>query len=294
MRTVEAAVLDGKRSLRTKWIGEEERSLICTPLIGKSREQIQAELECIVDKGPDAIEWRADYFKNIARPDDVVDMANQIKAAVGAATVIFTCRAQHEGGMRTALTPAGYVAVNEAICAYSGVDYIDYELSNPLRDLLRLRDAAHRKNKKIIASFHDFECTPSFDALYEKFLQAERYGLDVAKIAVMPRRMEDVLTLLSVTLAAKKKLSIPLITMSMGSYGVISRIANAAFGSSLSFAVGQNCSAPGQVDEYHLNHIQYEIAACDEMPEAAVRQMLFAVPIEDLKTVFDIIEKSQR
>lgn len=30
------------------------------------------------------------------------------------------------------------------------------------------------------------------------------------------------------------------------------------------------------VDEYHLNHIQYEIAACDEMPEAVVRQMLFA------------------
>lgn len=264
MRAAEAVVLDGDRPLRAKWIGENERSLICTPLIGKNREQIQAELECIVGKGPDAIEWRADYFKNIAWFDDVVNMANQIKAAAGDATVIFTCRAQHEGGMRTALAAEDYVAVNEAICAHSSVDYIDYELSNSRRDLLRLRDAAHRRNKKVIASFHDFECTPSFDALYEKFSQAERYGLDVAKIAVMPRRMEDVLTLLSVTLAAKKKLSIPLITMSMGPYGVISRIANAAFGSSLSFAVGQNCSAPGQV------------------------------PIEDLKTVFDIIEKSQR
>jgi len=42
-------------------------------------------------------------------------------------------------------------------------------------------------------------------------------------------------------------LTIPLISMSMGAYGSLTRIATFAFGSSLTFAVAGQSSAPGQI-----------------------------------------------
>jgi 3-dehydroquinate dehydratase-1 len=95
-----------------------------------------------------------------------------------------------------------------------------------------------------------------------KLAEAAEKQLDVAKVAVMPQTLEDVLTLLSATLEAKSRLSIPLITMSMGKYGMVSRMIGGVFGTALTFAVGAQASAPGQV------------------------------PIEELRTVLQTIENT--
>ena len=75
----------------------------------------------------------------------------------------------------------------------------------------------------------------------------EKAGADIAKIAVMPKELRDVLTLLDATLTARNTLSLPIISMSMGGYGSLSRLFGWVFGSSVSFAVGEKSSAPGQV-----------------------------------------------
>jgi 3-dehydroquinate dehydratase I len=62
----------------------------------------------------------------------------------------------------------------------------------------------------------------------------------------MPRAMDDVLTLLAATLAASGALRIPVISMAMGGAGAVTRLAGGLFGSALSFAVGEQASAPGQ------------------------------------------------
>ena len=79
----------------------------------------------------------------------------------------------------------------------------------------------------------------------------------------MPRDRADVLTLLAATAQADDKAKIPLISMSMGPLGAVTRMIGGAFGSSLSFAVGEGSSAPGQM------------------------------PIADLKTVYDIIARAR-
>jgi 3-dehydroquinate dehydratase-1 len=78
----------------------------------------------------------------------------------------------------------------------------------------------------------------------------------------MPKDLNDVLTLLTATLQASQTLSIPLISMSMGPLGSLTRLFGCAFGSALTFAVGASSSAPGQV------------------------------PIEDLNTVLAIVQRS--
>ena len=60
-------------------------------------------------------------------------------------------------------------------------------------------------------------------------------------------RPGDVLVLLQATLEASQRVGIPLITMSMGGVGAMTRLCGWLYGSALTFAVGKSSSAPGQI-----------------------------------------------
>lgn len=245
-----------------KIIGEGKEPLICTPLVGKNQAEVLAELTNVLMKKPDIIEWRADFFENIVNTDQVIALANKIKEVAGDLSIIFTIRSIREGGQPIALSDSEAIELNAAICSNTRVEYVDCELSNLPGDFQQLREVAHKNGTRVIASFHNFNCTPSRNILHQKFAKAEEYGADVAKVAVMPQKLEDVLTLFYVTLEAKHRLKIPLITMSMGGLGAVTRLFGGVFGSAVSFAIGQDSSAPGQV------------------------------PVEDLNTVFHIVTKA--
>jgi 3-dehydroquinate dehydratase-1 len=72
---------------------------------------------------------------------------------------------------------------------------------------------------------------------------------------VMPRDRGDVLVLLAATAEADSKARIPLISMSMGPLGSVTRMIGGVFGSSLSFAIGEGSSAPGQIPIADLNAV---------------------------------------
>jgi 3-dehydroquinate dehydratase-1 len=245
-----------------KVIGQGTRPLICTPLVGTSREHIVDELEQVLDKQPDVIEWRADFFAGISNKEEVISIVRQIKERIGDTPLIFTIRSKYEGGQPTSLIDKEVIELNAAVCRETTAEYIDCELRNEPEQIRYLSDIARESGTKVIGSFHNFKHTPSRAEIIQKLAEAEICKLDVAKVAVMPQNLEDVLTLLSATREAKKHLSIPLITMSMGKYGMVSRMIGGVFGTSLTFAVGAQASAPGQV------------------------------PIEDLKTVLEIVEKT--
>ncbi len=99
----------------------------------------------------------------------------------------------------------------------------------------------------MIASFHDFQQTPSAAEIVARLVTMEEAGADIAKVAVTPRAIDDVLTLLGATLAGSRQIRLPIISVSMGPYGSLSRLFGWTFGSSVTFAVGDKASAPGQV-----------------------------------------------
>ena len=105
-------------------------------------------------------------------------------------------------------------------------------------------------------SNHDFEKTPSFDEITGRLIGMKQLGADVAKLACMPNSAKDVLTLLSATEAVKAQYpDEPIITMSMGKLGVISRISGELFGSALTFGSAKKASAPGQLEVTALRQI---------------------------------------
>jgi 3-dehydroquinate dehydratase I len=236
-----AIQLDGKR------FGSGNFPAICAPLVGRTREKLLAEVAVVAAKKPDIIEWRVDFFEGIADTAQVIDIAGHIRRAAGGAATLFTRRSMREGGERIALTEPQVVALYRALCESGHVDLVDFEMSSEPDHLAQVRDFSRARGVKLVLSFHDFMATPLPDVLDARFAQAASLGADVAKIAVMPGEMDDVLTLLSATLRASRVLAIPVVSMSMGPLGAITRLCGWTVGSAMTFGVGESSSAPGQM-----------------------------------------------
>jgi 3-dehydroquinate dehydratase-1 len=247
---------------RGKKLGGEP-PLICTPLVGRSPERILAEAASVVAKKPDAIEWRVDFFDGIGETAAVLEVARALRAATGELPIIFTRRSIKEGGEPIAIGDEEVVRLYDAIGASRLVDFIDFEMGNDPEHVRRVRASTRAHETRLILSYHNFGYTPGREFLVQRFFEAERLGADVAKVAVMPRDRNDVLTLLAATAEADAKGGIPLISMAMGPLGSVTRMIGGVFGSSLSFAVGEAASAPGQI------------------------------PIADLVAVYDIIRRAR-
>ena len=221
--------------------------LICTPLVGRTRERVLAEAASVAAKKPDVVEWRVDFFERIGDTAAVLDTGRALRAAIGDLPLIFTRRSSREGGEAVPLDDEGVVRLYDAVGATGFVDFLDFEMGNDAAHVQRVRDDARKHAARVILSYHNFGYTPGRVTLVERFLEAERLGGDVAKVAVMPRDRMDVLTLLAATAEADAKAKIPLISMAMGALGSVTRMVGGVFGSSLSFAVGEAASAPGQI-----------------------------------------------
>lgn len=233
--------------LRGKPIAGGALPLICTPLVGRSPEAVLAELEAVLAKKPDLIEWRVDFFDGISDSALVIHTAQALQRAAGGIPILFTRRSTLEGGEKIPIGEAEVVRLYEAVCAARCVDLIDYEMCNNAADFARLRRASRAQDILMVASYHNFKATPDAPTLVDKFALAERLGGDVAKVAVMPLDPQDVLTLLGATHTASQTVGLPLISMSMGGIGSLSRLMGWVYGSSVTFAVGKSSSAPGQI-----------------------------------------------
>jgi len=240
-----------------------ETPLLCTPLVGRTRERVLAEATKVIAQRPDLVEWRVDFFKPIGNTDAVIETARALRDIVGKRPIIFTRRAEKEGGERIAIGEEDVVELYAAVAATRLVDFIDFEMGNDPGHLTRVRECTKQHDVRLILSYHNVSYTPGHDYLVDRFLEAERQGADVAMVQVMPRNRTDVLRLLAATAEADDKARIPLISISLGPLGSVTRMVGGLFGSWLSFAVGESASAPGQI------------------------------PIGDLVTIYDILRRSR-
>ena len=193
----------------------------------------------------------------------MLETGRALRSAVGDAPIIFTRRSIKEGGEPIGIGDADVVRLYDAVGASRLVDFIDFEMGNDPEHVRAVRESTRAHGARLILSYHNFAYTPGAEFLVQRFLEAERLGADVAKVAAMPRDRGDVLTLLAATEEADGKARIPLISMSMGPLGSVTRMIGGVFGSSLSFAVGEGSSAPGQI------------------------------PIADLKVAYDVIRRAR-
>jgi 3-dehydroquinate dehydratase-1 len=219
---------------------------VCVPLVARTADALQAEARAAAAAGPDLLEWRVDFFDAIADTAAVVAVARSLRSATGL-PLLFTRRSVREGGQTIPLDEPAVLALQQAVCAGGAADLLDVEMEADPAHVAAMRAATAAAGIGLVLSFHDFQRTPPAQALLARYRQAAALGADLAKIAVMPQSPADVLTLLQATLAASGELAIPVAGMAMGGLGAVSRVAGGAFGSALTFGVGQAASAPGQL-----------------------------------------------
>ncbi|RKD22648.1 3-dehydroquinate dehydratase [Ammoniphilus oxalaticus] len=221
--------------------------IICIPLISQSVDQLVKECKQAVSKKPDMIEWRADFFSELANLESVIVAARMIRGEVGEIPLLFTIRSIHEGGQPVERSEEEIVNLINAICRTGYIDLVDYEIRNDQQRIEGVLATAKQAGVYVVLSYHNFEKTPESSILIDKLRQAEQLGADMAKIAVMPQSNADVLQLLQAAQTTQEELSIPLIAISMGGLGAITRVAGWMFGSAVTFAIGNEESAPGQI-----------------------------------------------
>ena len=220
---------------------------VCAPLVARRLDELVDETRAVAAKRPDLLEWRVDFFSDIEDPSRVLAAASAICKAADGIPILFTRRSQREGGQPIPLEEPQVLAMYEAVIDSGAVDVVDYEMDNDAVLLARVREHARARGLPLVLSFHDFQRTPPTEQLAARFAQAQALGADVAKVAVMPKSMEDVHRLLGATLQASASLPLPVISMAMGGLGAVSRVCGGVFGSALTFAVGAAASAPGQM-----------------------------------------------
>ena len=230
----------------------DEMPKICVSLMGKTKEEIKNQCREILDMNIDIVEWRCDFFEQILNKEEVLFMINEIKTILKDKPLIFTIRSKEEGG-EIIINKNNYMEILEKISKYSNVDIIDLELKVGDKSIEKLVSLAHKNNKKVIISKHDFEKTPSKDEMLEILLYMQKLKGDIPKLAVMAKSYLDVIKLLEVTATMKENYNnSPIITISMGKKGMISRMSGEVFGSCLTFASGIKASAPGQIEAKDL------------------------------------------
>ena len=218
--------------------------LICAPLVGGTRDEVLAEAAQALAAQADIVEWRVDHFKEMHETSQVIETGQALRRALPL-PILFTRRSAGEGGQRISISEQQVVELYGEVCAAGFADLVDYEMALP--DMKAIRDVSRANGVGLVCSFHDFARTPPLAELAAHYRRAQELGGDVAKVSVMARGSEDVLTLLAATQQASQTLALPLIGVSMGPHGALSRTIGFAFGSALTFGVAAGASAPGQM-----------------------------------------------
>ena len=193
----------------------------------------------------DVVELRLDALSILDAPN-VQNVLCAARAAIGQGVpLLATIRTKKEGGLAD-LTDAAYGELGTAICHSGLADLLDVEASAAPAVIAAIQQQARESGVKTVFSSHNFAETPPTETMVNTLTDMVRRGADIAKLAVMPHTPADTARLLEATEQMSRESDCPLITMSMGQQGMVSRICGAAFGSCAGFATAGVSSAPGQ------------------------------------------------
>src|ERR1051326_4696699 len=178
----------------------------------------------LLAEGADLVELRADLWDD-PRPDALPDPLARLRAT--GRPLIFTARAAAEGGrlrddgLRRALYAVGV----------THADAIDVEIASTAL-VAELVPQARAAGKTVILSAHFLDAMPRVDALLALVDRAQGLGANVTKLAAHARDLDDLRTLVEVTLATRAR---AIVTLALGPAGPLSRIVLPAAGSLLPY-----------------------------------------------------------
>lgn len=243
----------GELIIKNKKIGAG-KPLICVPVIEQKKDEIIREIACLSGSVADIIEWRVDAFEAFEDYNAIRDILQSVAPFLQKKIFLYTFRTSKQGGL-TEIDENTLSDLHDLAAESGCVDLVDLEYFAETHTVKKIKKM-QEMGVHVIASHHDFEETPSpnvMNMLLEKMCIG---GADIVKLAVMPKCHEDVLNLLAVTSNfCIENPDKPVITMSMGKLGSISRLCGETFGSCVTFGAHRAVSAPGQFKMEWLSEV---------------------------------------
>ena len=224
------------------------RPKICVSVTGKNEDEILEQIKQVRASKADLAEWRIDYYRDASDLEKVGELLCKIREALQDMPLLFTFRTKEEGGERE-IGQQDYEHLNVYAAKSGYVDMIDVELEKSEQGVATMRKAIEEMKGTevyIVASYHDFNKTPPVQEMVQRLGKMKQQGAHIVKLAVMPKDRQDVLNLMRATIETMG--DVPVVTMSMGELGKISRIAGSFTGSAITFGAIGEASAPGQMD----------------------------------------------
>ena len=217
---------------------------ICLPIVASTHEEAINQISTFHHY--DLVELRIDYYENLFNKECVLELLKQIRELL-TCPIIFTYRSLKEGG-HVQLTDEQYKELVTYVCESQLIDLIDIEINSGNQLVYELVEIAHHHHIYVIMSNHDFKQTISKEDMIDLLEKMDILGADILKIAMMPRNYEDVIKMLEVSMNISSRIKKPLIAISMGELGKITRICGELTGSCITFGSALKSSAPGQIE----------------------------------------------
>jgi 3-dehydroquinate dehydratase-1 len=227
----------------------------CVSVMSLEANELFRDINELIKMKCDFIEWRRDYFMKGQRlnPNDECDILFELKNKLGNQGLIYTYRSAVEGG---AFSTENSIRKDSMILAIesNAVDYIDLELDSDENILCDIMHALKKSRTGLILSHHNFELTPSEKVIMDIYSRMEKTGADVFKLAVFPHSEEDLREFLGASLKFNQITRKPMIAIGMGNCGAMTRIVPELCGGSLTYVLGKEKIAPGQLtlEEIHI------------------------------------------
>ncbi|MCK8624818.1 type I 3-dehydroquinate dehydratase [Apilactobacillus sp. M161] len=229
---------------------------IAVPITGTDAETVLLQANQIKCLNPDLIEWRIDCLTTMPSLSDLLQILNELTTLVDPIPIICTFRTMQEGGQQP-LSETQYLELLNGLAADDNVAILDVEINHNIVALQQVVHKLHAHQAIALSSFHSFETTPEQVFMQNTLKRMQRIDADIFKLAVMPNTKMDVIKLMEFTQIASIRYPNPIVTMSMGKLGQLSRIAGIVTNSAITFASmdKQSASAPGQMHIEQLKNI---------------------------------------
>lgn len=210
----------------------------------------------------DIIELRIDQWKSWHHQRLIKNLSllNELK---GHFKILVTYRTASQGG-KGQLTNEEYLKLIETISSIDTFQMIDIEWESNIDVEMhkRIIENAHRHQKEIIVSYHNFSETPPLEEIKFTYYKMQKLKPDYVKIAVMPKEKQDVATLLEAVAYTSEAISQHVIGISMSHLGVVSRTAQGVFGGTVSYGCLGEPQAPGQI---HVKELKKQLLFYESM-----------------------------
>ncbi|CAM8914773.1 unnamed protein product [Rhodiola kirilowii] len=207
-------------------------TLLCTPLMGATVDQMLLEMGKAKEVGADLVEIRLDCLRNFSPPQDLEILIKQCPLPT-----IASYRPKWEGGLYEGDDAKRQDALRLAMDF--GADYVDIELQ-VADEFINSINPKKLEKVKVIVSSYNFHNTPSAEALGNLVARIQATGADIVKIVTTALDITDGARIFQLTTHSQ----IPIIGIALGERGLISRLLSPKYGGFLTYGALHTTAVP--------------------------------------------------